>query len=147
MTTPPLTQKVERRLRDKDIRYTPARRAVVNALGDSDGPRSAADLSVHLIDVVPLSSLYRSLSVLEDAGVVTTHHSTKGLTRYELAEWLTGHHHHLVCVECGQVEDIEIPERFERQVEEVVREIGSAVSFSPINHALEIAGRCKNCGS
>lgn len=145
MTTTNLERQVEGRLRDHDTRFTKGRRTITKSLNASDGPLSAADLYAAIGDEVPLSSIYRSLSVLEQAGVVSPHYSTKGMTRYELAEWLTGHHHHLVCVICGQVEDIEIPPEIETQLETIVDQIGSDVSFAPNNHALEIEGHCSSC--
>jgi Fur family ferric uptake transcriptional regulator len=92
-----------------------------------------------------LSSIYRTLAVLEDAGVVTPHYSVKNLARYELAEWLAGHHHHLVCVSCGTIDDIVIPESLEERVEDIVAEIGTISSFTASNHALEVEGRCTRC--
>ncbi len=137
-------RQIEQRLLDHDIRYTRGRRAVVDALDAADGPRSAAELSPDLPSV-PLSSLYRTLAVLEDAHVVVPHLSTKGVARYELAEWLAGHHHHLVCAECGRVEDVDVPERYEAQVHDIVSAISSQASFTATNHALEIEGMCSQC--
>ena len=137
-------RQVEQRLSDHDVRYTRGRRAVVTALDAADGPRSAAELAPDLPSV-PLSSLYRSLAVLEEADVVVPHLSTKGVARYELAEWLAGHHHHLVCVECGRVEDVDVPERYEAQVHELVGVLSSQASFTATNHALEIEGTCSEC--
>lgn len=140
-----LDRKVESRLREHEVRYTTGRRRVVAALATADGPRSASELSRDIRPDVPLSSLYRTLAVLEGATVIAPHYSVKGLTRYELAEWLTGHHHHLVCIGCGAVEDITIPERLEGHVEAVVTEIGSIASFRATNHALEVEGLCVSC--
>ena len=140
-----LAREVEKRLREHAVRYTEGRRAVIKALGSADGPRSAAELHQELGAGVPLSSLYRSLSVLEAAGVVMPHFGTKGLTRYELAEWLAGHHHHLICIECGSVEDIEIASPHEKRVLALVDEIALEAEFDPTNHALEIEGRCARC--
>ena len=137
-------RQVEQRLQDHDIRYTSGRRAVVDALDAADGPRSASELSPDLPSV-PLSSLYRTLSVLEEAEVVVPHLSTKGVARYELAEWLAGHHHHLVCIECGRVEDVDVPDRYEAQVHDLVGAISSQASFTATNHALEIEGTCAEC--
>lgn len=139
-------RQVESRLADNAVRYTRGRRAVVDALAAADGPRSAAELTPE-IPSVPVSSLYRTLSVLEAAGVVTPHLSTKGVARYELAEWLTGHHHHLVCSTCGQVEDVEIPEPVEAQVESLIRMIAASAAFEADGHALEIEGRCARCAA
>lgn len=138
-------REVEKRLHQSQVRYTTGRRAVVSNLAGAPGPRSAAELHTEIGTTVPLSSLYRSLSVLEEAGVVQPHFGAKGVTRYELAEWLKGHHHHLICIDCGSVDDIELPHPVERQVHALVDDIGSMTSFTPINHALEIEGRCGSC--
>lgn len=140
-----LDRQVEIHLLDHEVRYTRGRRAVVNALARAQGPMSAAELGKHVGDVVPLSSLYRTLSVLEEAGVVKHHLGAKGLTRYELDEWLTGHHHHLVCLQCGRVTDIEIPPAKEENVRELVTAISDLASFSPSDHDLEIEGICAEC--
>ena len=145
MTKPPLDREVEKRLGERDVRYTRGRRTVVSTLAGSDGPLSASELHGEIDGSLPLSSIYRSLSVLEEAGVLAPHHGTKGITRYELAEWLRGHHHHLVCLECGAVEDVMVTDRHESKVDEVVSEISSRASFTPFNHALEIEGRCSRC--
>ncbi len=145
MATSGLDRQVEHRLRERQVRYTRGRRAVIRALAAADGPRSAADLHGEIRADVPLSSLYRSLTVLEEAGVLAPHYSIKGITRYELAEWLAGHHHHLVCLNCGSVEDIEISDRLESSLRDIVAGIGAEISFDPSNHALEIEGRCARC--
>lgn len=145
VSTRSLDKEVEKRLSDHDVRYTSGRKTVVSAMADAEGPLSAAELHETIEGTLPLSSIYRSLTVLEETGVLSPHHGTKGLTRYELAEWLKGHHHHLVCVECGAVEDVEVTEQHERQVGTVVSEISAQAEFSPLNHALEIEGRCSRC--
>lgn len=145
MTTPGLEREVRRRLDERDIRYTRGRKKVVTALAAANGPRSASELHAEIGEKVPLSSLYRTLSVLEDAGILVPHYATKGVTRYELAEWLQGHHHHLVCIDCGAVEDFSLPEKAEATVEELVTAVGRSISFLPTNHALEIEGRCSRC--
>ena len=145
MTTTSLDRQVETRLSGQGVRYTKGRRAVVAALSHADGPKSAAELHDDLGDGVPLSSLYRSLTVLEESWVVALHHGTKGLTRYEIAEWIAGHHHHLVCTECGLVEDVEISADDEIRLRSVIDQVSTTASFSPSDHSLEIEGRCMRC--
>jgi Fe2+ or Zn2+ uptake regulation protein len=140
-----LDRDVEKRLRRNDIRYTRGRRAVVHALAEAAGPRSAAELYEVVGAAVPLSSLYRTLAVLEEAEVISPHFGARGLTRYELAEWITGHHHHFVCIECGAVEDIDVSRRVEQRVDAIVDEISEIASFAPTSHVLEIEGRCRRC--
>jgi len=138
-------RQLEERLSTRGVRYTGGRRQVVTALQRSDGPKSAAELHVELAGVVPVSSIYRTLAVLEEAGVVEPHHSARGVTRYEIAEWLAGHHHHLVCVKCGAVEDIALPKDMERQLERLVGEVSELSSFSASGHSLEVDGHCPRC--
>ena len=140
-----LDREVERRLTEHEVRYTRGRHQVVTTLAAAGGPRSAGELYEQLDGSLPLSSIYRSLTVLEETGVLAPHNSAKGLTRYELAEWLKGHHHHLVCIECGSVEDVAVTDRQEAEVDRLVAEMSRATSFVPINHVLEIEGRCSRC--
>lgn len=118
---------------------------VIAALQDADGPRSAAELFEQLRRTVPLSSLYRSLSVMAEAGVLATHHSPAGVTGYELAEWLVGHHHHLVCAGCGAVDDIELSDAMESMLERLVAGAAAAGGYQVAGHALEIDGLCAAC--
>ncbi len=145
MTTATLEREAQSRLAAYGVRFTRGRRAVVLALAEAQGPRTVAELAEVLGPSVPVSSLYRTLTVLEESGVVVPHYGTRGLTRYELAEWATGHHHHLVCIECGTVDDLEIPEGLEQRVEAVVEELADDQGFEPAGHSLEIEGRCRSC--
>lgn len=138
-----LDHQVAQRLSERGVRYTAGRRAVVNALSTADGPRSAQELYQELD--LPLSSLYRTLAVLEDASVLTPHHGVRGVTRYELAEWAAGHHHHVVCASCGTVDDVHLDPAVEADLERLVAEITGSLSFSPTGHALEVEGRCAAC--
>lgn len=135
---------VKRRLADLDVRYTGGRQAVIKALQRVNGPQSAADLH-RRIKSVPLSSLYRSLTVLDEAGVVRKHHDADGLARFELAEWITGHHHHVVCIECGLVEDVEVDKKAERLLDELTARLATAAGFELRGHVLEIEGVCRRC--
>jgi Fur family ferric uptake transcriptional regulator len=145
MTTPSIDRQIEKSLQDKEVRYTAGRRTVVAALAAADGPRSAAELHRAIGDAVPLSSLYRTLTVLQEADVVVPHFGVQGLTRFELAEWLAGHHHHLICISCGAVDDIDLPPAYERRVQTLVDDISSMAAFTPAGHAVEIEGRCARC--
>jgi Fe2+ or Zn2+ uptake regulation protein len=145
MPSASLDREVEQRLRERDVRYTKGRRTVANALNEAAGPMSAAELHGVVGAEVPMSSLYRTLTVLEEAEIVVPHFGTRSLTRYELAEWITGHHHHLVCLVCGVVEDIDVPPSHEGDVKAVVARIADLASFTPTSHVLEIEGRCRRC--
>ena len=65
--------------------------------------------------------------------------------RYELAEDLTGHHHHLVCSNCGRVEDLPASESIERSVEAAVAQAARKVGFRTRHHRLDLVGTCADC--
>jgi Fe2+ or Zn2+ uptake regulation protein len=130
-------------LTGKRVRFTPGRRAVFRLLARADGPMSAAEIDEHL-DGVPLSSIYRSLAVLEESGLLAPHHA-RGVTRYEVADWIAGHHHHLVCGECGSVEDVVLSSPLEEALVGVVASVADEAGFAHEGHSLEIEGRCVRC--
>jgi len=130
-------------LAEREIRYTGGRRAVVRALQIAAGPQSAAELHLRLRRAVPLSSLYRSLATLEEAGLLSLHQGK--VARYELAEWLTGHHHHLICLECGAVGDFELEMKAEDQLLGLVARAGRQAGYQVRGHSLEVEGLCRGC--
>lgn len=140
-----IEQLVRARLGEKGLRYTRGRQKVAAALIRADGPRSAVELHREMGAALPLSSLYRSLSLLTGAGVLTLHHGAGGLTRFEMAEWLIGHHHHLVCVDCGAVDDISLSAELEALIEEAADRIAGAGGYDLTGHNLEVEGRCRAC--
>jgi len=132
------------RLVASDQRYTPARRALVAALRSAGGPVSIQEIQ-RLTDDLPQSSVYRNLSVLEEAGVVVKVLTTGERSAFELAEDLKGHHHHLVCVDCGKVVDIDVPEDVERLLSDGVSPAIKDAGFTLIGHRLDLMGRCDQC--
>jgi Fur family ferric uptake transcriptional regulator len=92
------------------------------------------------------SSAYRNLVVLERAGVVHRIVTNDEHARFELAEDLTGyHHHHLVCSVCGSVEDIPAPARLETSVSSAVAAIDESTGFTTEHHRIDLVGVCRNC--
>ncbi|HLT96205.1 MAG TPA: Fur family transcriptional regulator [Acidimicrobiia bacterium] len=138
-----LHEAVRQRLAEHDIRYTRGRQALVTTLVRLDGPESAAELHERMS--LPLSSIYRSLTVLDQAGVLVRHHDADGLARFELAEWLMGHHHHLVCVDCGTVEDVELDDEAEALIDRLAEQLAEKAGFDQTGHNLEVEGLCRDC--
>jgi Fur family transcriptional regulator, ferric uptake regulator len=140
----PLERDIEQRLASQGVRFTNGRRLVVNAIAVAEGPLTASEIHGSL-RAVPLSSLYRSLGVLTDAGVLARHHGADESTRYELSELLTAHHHHLVCESCGSIIDVAATDAQEQRVDQLVDSLGAAAGFAVTGHRLEIEGRCASC--
>src|SRR5271163_2113543 len=106
---------VEGRLRRYDQRYTNGRRAIVDVLVDAGHPVSIDDIAERLPDL-PRSSAYRHLSALQSAMVVRRVAANDEFARFELAEDLTEHHHHFLCMSCGKVSDIVPSPAFEQTI-------------------------------
>ena len=134
---------VATRLRRARQRYTANRRAVVEILEAADHPLTIAELldGRHLAQ----SSVYRNLTILTETGVVHRVTSTDEFTRYELAEDLTEHHHHLICSSCGTVEDVPASSRLEQSVQKAADEIARRTGFRTQHHRVDLVGLCARC--
>ncbi len=136
---------VSDRLKGVEQRYTSGRRALIDALARLDRPATAAEL-VSSDKRLVQSTTYRNLAVLEQAGVVHRIAGNDDFARFELAEELTGrHHHHLVCLKCGAVEDFDPPRRVERGLDSVAVEVQQATGFHAEAHRLDLLGTCAAC--
>ena len=139
-----LDVEVARRVGATGQRYTDGRQAVVRILAQADRPLTTAEV-VARGEGLPQSSVYRNLSVLETAGVVQRIAGGDEFTRFELAEDLAGHHHHLICTDCGIVADFTVPGPVEQKLESALVEAASAAGFRAEHHRLDLVGRCADC--
>jgi Fur family ferric uptake transcriptional regulator len=134
---------VEERLRLADQRYTAGRRAIISLLG-SAGPVSIGDIADQLPGL-PRSSAYRHLTDLETLGLVRRVTAGDEYTRFELAEDLTEHHHHLLCTECGKVIDVTLPPGFEQDITSAISQLAGPEGFQARGHRLDVFGTCADC--
>ena len=122
-------------------RPTRQRRAVAAALESFDDFRSAQeihDLLRRNDENVGLSTVYRTLQALADAGEVDMLRTADGEAIYRRCS--TTHHHHLVCRSCGMTVEVDGP-AVERWADAVASEHG----FAEVSHTLEIFGNCPSC--
>ncbi len=142
-----LHERVGRDLRRIGQRYSAARRVLVDLLREADRPLSIAEVLV-AGSGLPQSTTYRNLAVLEQAGVVRRVSTGGDYARFELAEEITGrHHHHLVCMTCGSVEDFDAPATVEESLVAAVRKLTRATGFRAQAHRLDLLGTCAQCAS
>lgn len=135
-------EEATRRLRLLDQRYTASRRALVDALAAAARPLAMPEILVAV--AVPQSSAYRNLTVLCLAGVVTRL-AGDDAGRFELAEDLSGHHHHLTCGSCGVVADVDALPALEQAVAQAARAAADQTGFEVSSHRIELEGRCPAC--
>ena len=142
--TEPLHATAAERLRADGQRYTAQRRAIVDRLVAEEQPLTIPQLLArepHLAQ----SSAYRNLAVLERAGVVHRIVTSDEFARYELAEDLTRHHHHLICSACGAVTDFEVSDTVEHELEGALARAARRAGFTVRTHRLDLVGTCADC--
>jgi Fur family transcriptional regulator, ferric uptake regulator len=120
---------------------TARRDDVRRALSATDGFRSAQEIYAGLRATgskIGLTTVYRALQALNDAGEVDVLRTDEGEAVYRAC--LTGeHHHHLVCRVCGRTVEVEGP-----AVESWAATIGAEHGFGDVTHTVEIFGTCSD---
>ena len=133
-------------LRKAGLKITLPRMKILEILGSAD-PRhmSAEDIYRHLLgshEDIGLATVYRVLTQFETAGLVTRHHFEGATAVFELNEG--EHHDHIVCMDCGKVEEF-----VDANIEKRQRDIAAAKGFELIDHSMILFGKCKkqNCSA
>ncbi len=131
-------------LRRAGLKVTVPRLKILEILASADARHlSAEDIYKHLLEAshdIGLATVYRVLTQFEAAGLITRHHVEGGTAVFELNRG--DHHDHVVCVDCGRVEEFSDPGIEARQ-----HEAASRLGFDLADHALILYGHCRrpNC--
>ncbi len=124
------------------VRTTRQRTAVAELLERVDGFKSAQDLHDllrHDGTSVGLTTVYRHLQALADAGQVDVLRTDEGEAVYRRCP-TAEHHHHLVCRSCGRSVEVEGPE-----VEAWAARVADEHGFTGVTHTVEVFGSCRSC--
>jgi Fur family ferric uptake transcriptional regulator len=130
-------------LKEHGITCSGQRVAIARALYDLGRHVDAAELLRSVKRRVPgvgRATVYRTLQLLREKGLVAEREFGDGLRRYEFR--CATHHDHLVCVACGRVLEFEEP-----NIEKLQDQVASRHEFAVIRHRLELYGYCRNCRS
>jgi Fur family transcriptional regulator, ferric uptake regulator len=129
------------------VRVTRQGEAIDAVLRTAGGFRTAQDLYGELRSQgspVGLTTVYRHLKVLADAGEIDVVHRPDGEAQYRLCFPTTSdlaaapeHHHHLVCRVCGRSVEVEGPE-----VEQWAERVAEAAGYTQVSHTVEVFGLC-----
>lgn len=122
-------------------RRTRQRAAVQDVLAELHEFRTAQQIHDELRkrgDSIGLTTVYRTLQALSEAGELDALRTADGETAYRRCS--DGHHHHLVCRSCGRTVEVSGP-AVERWANAVAAENG----FRDVSHDLEIFGTCDSC--
>lgn len=131
------------RMARRTLRNTRQRAEVVTALAASDGFLSAQDLHSKIRTTrggVGLTTVYRTLSALADAGRVHVIRSESGEALFGRCTAADVHHHHLRCRGCGRAVELS-----NEGFEEWVKSLGERHGFTELTHECEIHGVCSEC--
>lgn len=131
-----------KRLRERGLRLTPQREMVLSALHDVDGHATAEEIYARVSEqssAVDLSTVYRTLELLQELHLVAPIDLGDGQNRYELLG-LHGPHHHLLCRQCGALVRLEAEE-----VQGLVESLAANHGFSAEIEHLTIHGLCADC--
>jgi Fe2+ or Zn2+ uptake regulation protein len=142
--SPSIHDAVGVRLARVDQRYTKLRRLLVETLAVAARPLTIPEI-VASTPRLPQSSAYRNVTTLMEVGVVCRVPGTDDHGRYELAEELSGHHHHLVCTHCGRVEDVPATPRLELALDDAARAVTDRQGYQVNEHRFDQLGLCPDC--
>jgi Fur family ferric uptake transcriptional regulator len=123
-------------------RATPERFAVLDAVLQSQGHFDAEALYYRMLTSgvkVSRATVYNTLDLLGDCGLVSKYRFAESTSRYEKA-FGRPHHHHLICLECGDIIEF-VNERLEHIQDEVCKE----EQFNAQSSTMQIFGTCSKC--
>jgi Fur family transcriptional regulator, ferric uptake regulator len=124
------------------IKKTPARNAITQFLSESKAPVDVEQILGYLHSQnmnTNKVTVYRNIDSMFENGLVNRLEFGEGKYRYEIAK---SHHHHLICSNCGRIEDVD--GEYLSDLEEKIKE---NKGFLVKSHSLEFFGICKNCQS
>jgi Fur family ferric uptake transcriptional regulator len=127
-------------LRKGGHKATPSRLAILDIFGKTRNPMSAQEIIETLPSDTDQATVYRTLKLLKEKGVIKQIDLRHNHAHYELAN--IAEHHHLVCLRCGRIEDVE------RCGVEAIQStiLKNSKHFAEIQqHTLEFYGICKTC--
>lgn len=122
------------------IESTPVRQAVLHIVGEQKHPIDVSaiitSLESHNIKADKVT-IYRILDLLAEKGLIARLEFQEGKFRYEVA---TSDHHHLICLRCGKIDEIE-----DNWIKDLKKEIKEKKNFIVQQHAIEFYGLCVDC--
>ena len=127
---------IEKACAEKGMRMTGQRRVIARVIAESDDHPDVEELHRRATAIDPrisIATVYRTVKLFEDAGILQRHEFGDGRARYEA----TGeeHHDHLIDLNTGEVIEFSSPE-----IEELQRKIAEKLGYRLVDHRLELYG-------
>jgi len=136
--------------KEKGLRWTLPREMVLDVLSKTTGHLSGEDiyLSIHQkCTTVGIATVYRTLELLTDIGIVHKFEFGDGKSRYELVgDGMKEHHHHLVCIKCGKIINYsEFIDEEKEFIEGLEKKLSEKYHFQIKSHEIYFYGFCQDC--
>jgi Fur family ferric uptake transcriptional regulator len=125
-------------LKENGYSITKPRKLIFNIL-TGQKPLTINALMTMVDNKIDRVSVYRIIELFEKIGIVQRI-NIGWKYKIELADNFVKHHHHLVCLNCRKVIDID-----EQNLENLVNQLANQHNFKIENHQIEIQGYCKKC--
>ena len=142
---------IQGKLSGRGHRMTVPRKAILNVLSETTSHPSAEEiyLAVHKVyPAIGLTTVYRTLELLVQNGMVFKFDFGDGRARYELTESPTsiGHHHHLVCTRCRRIIDYsDFIDEEKELLKKTEKGLSKKYNFKIANHFILFQGLCEDC--
>jgi len=139
------------RFRGRGYRITVPREEILRVLSNTNEHLSAEEIYMRVHKAYPgvgLTTVYRTLELLENMGIVVRLDVGDGRARYELAIGPKGkrHHHHIICTKCGKVIDYtDIVDDEKELIDKTENAISKKYNFKILNHEITFYGLCDKC--
>ncbi len=131
-------------LKEKGFKLTSQRGSVLDIILENTGKHLSAEEIYDLVKIncpeIGLATVYRTMQVLDELGLVYKNNFDDGRTRYEITQNEDHQHHHLVCRKCGKVIEVE-----EDLLEQLEHQVEKKYNFSITNHKVKFFGYCNEC--
>ncbi|MCG1012991.1 transcriptional repressor [Tepidanaerobacter sp. GT38] len=135
---------IEEKLREKEFKLTPQRRATLDVLIENQSKHLSTEDVYELVKSkypnIGLATIYRTLQLFDDFDIVKKLNFNDGCYRYELSEDERHQHHHLICIDCGNVYEFD-----DDLLEQLEHKIEKDNDFQVTDHMVKFFGYCKNC--
>jgi Fur family ferric uptake transcriptional regulator len=131
-----MTETIEQRCISKGVKLTDQRRIIARVMSDADDHPDVDELytRVSKIDTkISIATIYRTVKLFEEAGILTKHDFKGGKARYE--EMRESHHDHLIDVKTG-----EIIEFVDDEIEKLQKKVADKYGYKLVDHKLELYG-------
>jgi len=138
-----LLEKFTSLLKTNTLKFTKQRELILKFLYENEEHYTPEDIYMLIKKENPdinigIATVYRTLTLLEDAGIASSISFGSQGKKYELG--LKKHHDHLICTACG-----DIIEFYDETIEEQQEKIAKKFDFQMTDHTMKIVGICKNC--